>query len=78
MDAVDTVGAGDAFMAGLLTVLLETDALSAYGAGLPVDRDGLTRLLTAAGQVAALTCLRRGAQPPTRPELPADWPDLPT
>lgn len=72
---VDTVGAGDAFMGGLLTTLLESDAFSGYGAGIPVDPTGLTRLLTAASQVAAITCSRRGAQPPARPELPSSWPD---
>jgi fructokinase len=71
---VDTVGAGDAFVAATLTVLLETDALGNYGPGLPKDEAALVRLLTASGTVAALTCARRGAQPPARPELPDDWP----
>ncbi|MDQ6688740.1 MAG: PfkB family carbohydrate kinase, partial [Actinomycetota bacterium] len=72
---VDTVGAGDSFMAALLTILLESDALSAYGAGVPDDEPGLTRLLRGAVSAAALTCSRRGANPPLRSELPADWPD---
>jgi fructokinase len=71
---VDTVGAGDAFVAAALTVLLETDALGSYGPGLPRDEESLTRLLRASVEVAALTCARRGAQPPTRAELPDDWP----
>jgi fructokinase len=71
---VDTVGAGDAFVAAALTVLLETNALGSYGAGLPRDEPALLRLLRASVEVAALTCARRGAQPPTRPELADDWP----
>lgn len=71
---VDTVGAGDAFMAGALTVLLESDALGAHGSGIPGDDDALHRLVSAAMEVAALTCARRGAQPPTRSELPVGWP----
>jgi fructokinase len=71
---VDTVGAGDAFVAAALTVLLETDALSSYGPGLPRDEQHLLRLLRASVEVAALTCARRGAQPPTRAELRDDWP----
>lgn len=72
---VDTVGAGDAFVGGLLTTLLESDGLSGFGAGIPTDPPGLSRLLGAATQVAAITCSRRGAQPPARPELPESWPD---
>lgn len=75
VQVVDTVGAGDAFVGGLLTTLLESDGLSGYGAGIPTDEPGLARLLTAATQVAAITCSRRGAQPPARPELPQSWPD---
>ncbi|WP_310964866.1 carbohydrate kinase family protein [Nocardioides terrisoli] len=73
-EVVDTVGAGDSFVAATLTVLLETSALGSYGAGLPRSEQELRRLLAAAGTAASLTCERRGAQPPTRPELPADWP----
>jgi fructokinase len=74
VEVVDTVGAGDAFVAAMLTVLLESDALGAYGAGLPTDEGGLTRLLETATEVAGLTCARRGAQPPTRAELRPGWP----
>ena len=68
---VDTVGAGDAFMSGLLDGLAAAGALGAYGraalAGL--DAVSLTRLLDHAGLVAALTCARAGADPPTLAEL---------
>lgn len=67
-DLVDTVGAGDSFMAGLVAVLLEW--------GTPRDLPGnrLRTLLEAAGRAAAVTCARRGANPPTRRELPPGWP----
>ena len=74
VDVVDSVGAGDAFVSGLLTALLELDALGSYGAGMPRDEPALERVLGAAMHVAALTCARRGAQPPMRAELPAGWP----
>ncbi|WP_200207311.1 carbohydrate kinase family protein [Micromonospora coerulea] len=71
---VDTVGAGDAFTAGLLAALGERDLLgaarrTALGG---VGRDTLTSVLAEAAHVAARTCGRRGADPPTRAELAAD------
>lgn len=74
-DVVDTVGAGDSFMAALLTLLVEDGALASYGAGLPVDEPGLRRLLGGAASAAAVTCSRRGADPPQRQDLPDAWPD---
>lgn len=74
VQVVDTVGAGDSFLGGLLTTLFEDGALASYGSGIPMDPPGLTRLLRAAGEVAAFTCSRRGSQPPARPELSANWP----
>lgn len=55
VEVVDTVGAGDTFMAGFL---------SAYATGADVD-DALRRGVDA----AAFVCTRRGAQPPSRDEL---------
>jgi len=71
---VDTVGAGDAFTAGLLAALDERSLLerSALGAA---DVDVLREVLTFAARVAALTCMRHGADPPRRSEL--DAPDAP-
>ena len=73
-DLVDTIGAGDTFMAAALTVLLESGAVGDYGAGMPDDEAGLVALLQASMLVAAVTCSRRGAEPPTRSELPEGWP----
>jgi fructokinase len=76
---VDTVGAGDAFTAGLLDGLAAAGALGAGGApgtgghtalaGLGAAQ--LARLLDRAGLVAALTCARAGADPPTLADLDA-------
>jgi fructokinase len=69
-DVVDTVGAGDAFTAGLLDALavrrsLTPDALAVLGD----DPDTLAEVLDHAGTVAAITCSRAGANPPRRHEL---------
>jgi fructokinase len=56
---VDTVGAGDAFMAGLLTCLRSVPPQSLTTAD-------LTAALRFAQRVAALTCARVGADPPWR------------
>jgi fructokinase len=72
---VDTVGAGDALMAGLLDGLDGAGLLSAdrvEDLRSAAVRD-LAPLLTHAVRVAALTCTRPGAEPPTREELTA-WP----
>lgn len=75
VEVVDTVGAGDAFMAAALAVLYEDSAFDSYGQGLPTDRDRLERLLRAAAEVAGLTCSRPGAAPPVRSQLRPGWPD---
>ena len=66
VDVVDTVGAGDSFMGALIAVTLDW--------GLDLDREQVTALLNAAHTVAGITCSRRGANPPTRQELPPGWP----
>jgi fructokinase len=65
---VDTVGAGDAYMAGLLVGLDETGALDALRTGLP-GPDRWRSAMELAATTAALTCERRGAHPPTRAEI---------
>lgn len=74
VEVADTVGAGDTFMAALLAVLFDDGALGAYGAAVPDDEAGLTRLLGGAVAAAAITCSRPGAEPPLRAELPPEWP----
>ena len=70
VQVADTVGAGDAFTAGLLAALREEDLLR---------RDRLERISAAevelalayASRVAAITCTRTGADPPSRLEVAA-------
>lgn len=64
VDVVDTVGAGDAFGAGLLRGLWASDALNAEAVAL-LDDAGLENALSFACAVAALQCSRAGAVPPT-------------
>jgi fructokinase len=64
VEVVDTVGAGDAFAAGLLRSLWESDRLAAGALG-RLDDTALREALTFATTVAALCCLRAGADPPT-------------
>jgi len=73
VQVVDTVGAGDAFMVGLIDALWEQDRLGAERraelAG--IDLDALTAALDAAGSAAALTVTRAGADLPDRAALEA-------
>lgn len=65
---VDTVGAGDAFLAALLAALARAGRLSAEGlAGLTVEE--AVRAARFATASAALACARRGADPPTLEEV---------
>jgi fructokinase len=68
VDLVDTVGAGDAFMSGLLAALdwagrLDRDRVGTLGA------DDLATALRYAQRVAGLTCTRVGADPPWLADL---------
>jgi fructokinase len=71
VQVVDTVGAGDAFTAALLEGLYGRDLLGAARRetlhGLPAAT--LAEVLDRAVRAAALTCARRGAEPPTLTEL---------
>lgn len=72
---VDTVGAGDSFMAGTLAILAGWELHTAGPGSLSaLDDQRLRTLLEGAMAAAAVTCSRRGANPPTRRELPAGWP----
>jgi fructokinase len=72
---VDTVGAGDAFMAGLLSGLLDAGLIATAGSPQSSARTGswspddVRPALLRALEVSALTCTRPGADPPRRAEL---------
>ena len=68
---VDTVGAGDAFMAALLAGLLHHDLLGRAHTGRLRALEGaeLAAVLDDAALAAALTCARSGADPPTAEQL---------
>lgn len=61
---VDTVGAGDAFTAGLLAHLARSGALPAAGSGRSPARADRVAALAQANAAAAAACERRGAAPP--------------
>lgn len=68
---VDTVGAGDSFMAALISGLAQ---LGAHGRGgrkrlETLDRKELRALAAYANRAAAITCSRPGANPPHSAEL---------
>lgn len=68
VEVVDTVGAGDSFMSGLLAALIERDLLAPERLPDLTDAE-LTEIGSFAAGVAAITCSRRGADPPRRSEL---------
>ncbi|MFL6022251.1 MAG: PfkB family carbohydrate kinase [Marmoricola sp.] len=74
VEVADTVGAGDAFTAAVLAVLLETGSFGDFGAGIPREQGRLRLLLEAAVEVAALSCERPGAAAPFRSLLRPGWP----
>lgn len=65
---VDTVGAGDTFMASLLVALRAGGYLSPQGLE-DLTTDTTQALLTRAARAAALNCQREGCDPPTLTEL---------
>lgn len=68
VDVADTVGAGDAFMSGLLAAAVEDDGGAAIVAGIPPER-GWARVLQQALESAAITVSRPGADPPWSREI---------
>lgn len=68
VEVVDTVGAGDSFMGGLLVWLAEHDAVARPALGGLGDAEWRAGL-EFAGRVAAVTSQRVGADPPRRDEL---------
>jgi len=72
VDVVDTVGAGDAFTAGLLSWLFAGGWLEGAGGRLAgISAAEMGAALDRATLVAALTCARPGADPPDRAALEA-------
>ena len=67
---VGTIGAGDAFQAGLLSGLADADRLSPNGVSALSEHE-VRRVLERALDVAGFTCQRAGADPPTRAEYVA-------
>jgi fructokinase len=69
VEVVDTVGAGDSFMSALLSAM---DRDQALGAGKPTpSRSELERWLRFAAAASAITCTRKGSDPPTLKEVEA-------
>ncbi len=67
----DTVGAGDSFMAGLLAAMHEDGALGRASRSdpKPYTDAQVARWLGFAVAASAITCTRKGANPPTRDEM---------
>jgi fructokinase len=71
VQVVDTVGAGDAFMVGLLDTLWELGVLGQRAGLRGIGLDSLTSALEAASLSSALTVARAGADLPDRAALDA-------
>jgi fructokinase len=73
IDLVDTVGAGDSFTSGLLDGLHRADLIGGArrDALATIDEATLGSVVDAAALIAAITCSRPGADPPTRAEVDA-------
>ena len=68
VQVVDTVGAGDTFTAGVLATMIEAGVTSRPALD-ACDRDTWISAIDLGARAAAITCSRRGANPPTRAEL---------
>jgi fructokinase len=68
---VDTVGAGDAFLSGLLDGLGRRGLATPDALGSLADPSVLAGILDEAAAGAAITCGRAGANPPTRAQVDA-------
>jgi fructokinase len=69
VEVVDSVGAGDSFMSALLSAMDRDDALGAEAQA--PSRSELERWLRFAATASAITCTRKGSDPPTREEVEA-------
>jgi fructokinase len=68
-DVIDTVGAGDSFQSALLAGLAEMTILDRHALA-EISERNLLRLLQFAGDAAARTCSRQGADLPYRDAIP--------
>ncbi|MDX6292510.1 MAG: fructokinase [Kribbellaceae bacterium] len=73
IEVVDTVGAGDSFMAALIAGLYARGLLGAVRLE-GLDENSLREVVDYAVKAAAITCTRHGADPPTAAEHAARWP----
>ncbi|HLW89990.1 MAG TPA: carbohydrate kinase [Roseiarcus sp.] len=69
VQVVDTVGAGDSFMSALIGAMHLDGALGPGGG--PPDAARLGKWLRFAVTASAITCTRKGSDPPTRAEVEA-------
>ena len=69
VEVVDTVGAGDSFMSALLSAMDRDHALGAEASA--PSQSELERWLRFAATASAITCTRKGSDPPTRKEVEA-------
>jgi fructokinase len=69
IDVVDTVGAGDSFMSALLAAMDRDGALGPRAN--PPFRERLQSWLDFAARASAITCTRKGSDPPTLAEVEA-------
>ena len=69
VEVVDTVGAGDSFMSSLLSAMDRDGALGS--ASQSPSEAQLSRWLAFAAMASAITCTRRGSDPPTLAEVEA-------
>jgi fructokinase len=73
VEVVDTVGAGDSFMSAVIAALAERELSSPESIG-RLTRQRLHDIGTWAATAAAVTCSRRGADPPHRLEVESAQP----
>ncbi|MEY4138256.1 MAG: hypothetical protein RLZZ371_438 [Pseudomonadota bacterium] len=76
IEVVDTVGAGDCFLAGLVVAMLAHKLPADWGSG-AVSHEVARQLLTSAIASASLCVMRRGCVPPTRAEVLARLAQVP-
>ncbi len=66
---IDTIGAGDTFAAALLTQLLERNLLTKKGIKSDIALSDWKEIIKNSLQTSAITCSRKGANPPFRTEV---------